>query len=173
VRRGQPGAHLPADPQRQLRRGDRLAPQPLVERLAVEERHHHVRPAAVLADVQDRDDVVVVELGGGAGLAQEPLAVDSAGGERRLERLDRDLAAEPRVLGEVHRAHPALAELAEHEVLADPRRERVGAGVRAGRGPAPGDRLVGRRGRVGAGARGFVHGSSSAAAAGGIRLPNY
>lgn len=55
-----------------------------------------------------------------ARLAHEPVAVEFVGREFRLHRLDRDLAPEFRVLGQVHRAHPAFADLLQHGVLADP-----------------------------------------------------
>ena len=53
----------------------------------------------------------MAEVGGGLDLAEEALPADG-GRELGLEHLDRDLAAVLQVLGEVHRRHPALAELA-------------------------------------------------------------
>ena len=51
-------------------RGRRL----LAQRAAGDQLHHQEEAAGLLADVVDRDDVRVVERGGGARLAQEALA---------------------------------------------------------------------------------------------------
>ena len=55
-----------------------------------------------------RQDVRVLEIGGGLDLAQEPLGADHRG-QLGAQDLDRDLAVVLEVLREVHRGHAALA----------------------------------------------------------------
>ena len=55
--------------------------------------------------------------GGGAGLPLEPLAGVPIAGEPLRQELEGHLAVQLRVLGEVHLAHPALAELLEYRVV--------------------------------------------------------
>ena len=104
----------PAD----LRRGE---PPPLRqdggERPAPEELHHEVDDPPRAADPVDRDDVGVLQLGGGAGLALE--ALDELGVERQREgqHLDRHLALELAILGPIHQRHPAPAQLLDDLVL--------------------------------------------------------
>ena len=65
------------------------------------------------------------ECGGGAGFAREPLAPDRIACVLGRQRLQRDRAAEPRVLGGVDDAHAAAADFLEHAVGADlPARQR-------------------------------------------------
>jgi hypothetical protein len=87
------------------------------ERLAAQELEHDVRRAAVLADLVDHDDVVVLAERGGARLDAEPLGLF---GLVRLQELDRDAAAEPDIAGEEHAPHPALADHLDDLVLVDP-----------------------------------------------------
>ena len=54
---------------------------PVVQRLALEERHGQEGDAAVLADLIDGDDVVVLDGGRGPGLAQEALPGRGPGGQ--------------------------------------------------------------------------------------------
>ncbi len=88
-----------------------------VERLAAHELHGEKRNAVRLLDRVDRDDVGVVQRRDGARLAPE--ALDPLRRSRHLGRqdLERDLARELRVLGQVDLAHAALAELPENPVL--------------------------------------------------------
>src|SRR3954466_233604 len=74
----------------------------------------------VLADAEDRDDVAVPEIGGRPGLAEETLhrAVVGPGGAG--EHVDRDAAAQRLLLGLVHDAHAAPADLADEPAIADP-----------------------------------------------------
>src|SRR6185436_12233370 len=98
------------------------------QRLAVQELQDDVRlaglllRAAVLADLVDDDDVVVLAARGGARLDEEALPDLGLVG---LQELDRDAAAEPEIAGEEHGPHPALAEQLDHLVLVD-----ADAGVR-------------------------------------------
>ena len=78
--------------------------------LTVDELHDDERAVLVLAEVVDRDDVGVVERGGGQGLLAE------AGAEVRIatvlgaEDLDRDVAIELGVVGAVDAGHAPLPE---------------------------------------------------------------
>ena len=82
-----------------------------------------MRLAVVHVDVVRPHDVGVVELGGGAGFDAEPLQVGRVLDAIGRQHLDGHLALHERVLGEVHLAHAALAQvpqqlvLAEHEAL--------------------------------------------------------
>ena len=62
---------------------------------------------SLLAPVVDGDDVGVVQVGGGLGLAPEPLDEARVAGELGEEHLDRHRTVEQLVAGEVHLRHPA------------------------------------------------------------------
>ena len=89
----------------------------VAERLAVDERHDVVEEAVGLARVEERQDVRMLQVRGGLDLDQEPLGADD-GGQFGLQDLERDLAVVLQVLGQVHRGHAALAELALDAVAA-------------------------------------------------------
>ena len=101
--------------------GEAPAERELVGEGAGRQELHHdpVRPV-VLGDVEDGDRAVVRHPGGGAGLAQRPLAqlfgglAGLAGWGRDL--LQGDVAAEQLVVGRPHRAHPPAAEHAQQPV---------------------------------------------------------
>ena len=79
--------------------------------MALEVLHHHVDDAVLgLAEVGDVDDVLVVDLIGGARFAEEALAQALVLGQRRVEELERDVAADELMARAVHRAHAADAE---------------------------------------------------------------
>ena len=88
----------------------RFAVQLGAERLAVDERHHVVEEAVGGAGVEERQDVRVLQRGGGLDFHHEPLGADD-GGQLRLQDLERHLAVVLEVLGQVHGGHAALAEL--------------------------------------------------------------
>ena len=90
----------------------------LLERAALQVLHGDVGAAVGLAAVVDRDDVRVVEARRGLRLAPEALDELAVLGVALGHDLERDLAAEARVLGEVHRRHAADAEAPEHAVAA-------------------------------------------------------
>ena len=73
VGRRQSPRHLPADAEHLGQRELALALQSRVERLAFEELHGQEGHAAILADLVDGDDVVVLDRRRGSGLAQEAL----------------------------------------------------------------------------------------------------
>ena len=93
----------------------------LAERLPLDERHDVEEVAVGLARVEQRQDVRVLEVGGELDLGEEPLGADD-GGELRAQNLERDLAVVPEVLGQVHRRHPACADLAFDPVTVGERR---------------------------------------------------
>ena len=68
---------------------------------ALEQLEHHERHV-VLAPVVDGDDVRVVQRGRDLGLGAEAAEERGVLGERGVQHLDRDAAAQPGVLGDVH-----------------------------------------------------------------------
>ena len=58
----------------------------------------------VLTPVVDGHDVGVVERGGELGLGPEPAQEPDIVGKARMEHFDRDAAAQPDVVGDVHAA---------------------------------------------------------------------
>ena len=89
----------------------RLGVHPGAERRPLEELHHDVRNVRFLGELEDRDDVPVIELGGGACFTVEARAhLLGVFGEVRVHQLDRDLAVEHRVEPAVQHPHPALAD---------------------------------------------------------------
>src|SRR4029453_11499841 len=96
-------------------------------RRAVEPLHRDYLPALELADVVDRADRRVIEGRGGSGLALEPF-------ERQLIRrrvdgqeLEREGAAEPRVLGLVNHTHAARTDLLDDTIVGDDAANHAGA----------------------------------------------
>ena len=117
-------AEAVGDLQRDLDRfvgGEPLVLQPRAQVRAFEQLHRQEREVALLAEVEGGDDVRVVELARGPRLQGEALlvflAVLDVVGEQ--DRLQRDHAVERRILGAVHHAHRAAAELADDLVAAD------------------------------------------------------
>ena len=81
--------------------------------VAAHELHHDHVTIAFACDVVDGDDVGVLECGGGAGLLLESAAALRVGQAVRWEDLQGDVAVQTRVMGPVHDAHAALADLFE------------------------------------------------------------
>lgn len=104
MRRREPARQIDRDLEH-ARPGDRFFG--LLEAPAAHELGDQVRLLIELSDPIDRDHVRVLDPGRGARLDQETLARLGVGLERGDE-LDRDLAGEHRVLGEVHVAHLPL-----------------------------------------------------------------
>ena len=90
--------------------GSSAAVDPVLEGAALDVLHDDEGAVLVLADVKDLDDVRVVEPGGEARLAREPLAHLVVAGEVVGEELDGDLAVELQVTGAVDRGHAAVAQ---------------------------------------------------------------
>ena len=120
VRRGERVGDLRAQGQH-ARDRQRLAPDPVLERLPFEPFHHDERPPLVLADVVDRTDVRMVQRGGRLRLPLEPLERRPARCDLLGEELDRHMAAQAGVLGVVHDAHAPAAELGHDPIVRDGR----------------------------------------------------
>jgi hypothetical protein len=90
---------------------------PLLQGDAAQQFHRDEGAAIVLADVVDRADVRVIERAGSLGFALEALERAVVAHDVVGQKLQRDGAAQPRVLGTVHHAHPAAAELIDHAVV--------------------------------------------------------
>ena len=88
------------------------------EAAALDVLHHDEVGAVLLAPVVDADDVGVVEVGGGLGLAPEPGHEVGVVGVLGEQDLDRDRPVELQVAGEEHLGHAALAEAAVQLVAA-------------------------------------------------------
>ena len=97
----------------QLALGDEL-----LEVLALEELHGHVELVVGLAEVEHRDDVRVVQLGGGASLPEEPFLVLVVRAQGRGNRFDRDGSTKDRILGTPDDSHRPGAEVADPFILA-------------------------------------------------------
>ena len=102
---------FPRDPKRVLHPELPLPPQPVPQRLALDEWHGEPELAGGLARVVDREDVRVLEPGGELDLALEPVG-PQRGGELGEKHLQGHRPVVLQVLGQVDRGHPAPAELA-------------------------------------------------------------
>src|SRR5581483_7601646 len=108
---------------------DRVRLQKILDRRAFDELHGEVILTAVLAAIDDLDDVRVVEADHGLGLALEARDEVAVAGEVDGQRLDRHPAVERGLVALVNDAHAAagdlffdleLAELPADEALAFP-----------------------------------------------------
>lgn len=88
-----------------------LTLQELSQRSPLHVRHHVIQEAVGLPGVEQRKDVGMLEVRGRLDLREEALAPDD-GSELGPEHLDGDLPIVLPVIGQVHRGHSALAELA-------------------------------------------------------------
>ena len=77
---------------------------------AVDVVHRDPQLPLVFAAIVQSDDVGMPERGGDVGLAVEPLPVLGVSGQRGRHDLQRVLAGEPRMLGQIHLAHAAGTE---------------------------------------------------------------
>src|SRR5262249_41537812 len=105
----------------------RLSPEPLPERLALEQLHGQEGGAVLLADLVDADDVVVADGGGRAGPAQGPFAGGTGRGPARQAgpssgraAADAGVRLGQRVFGAEADAHAALAEHLEDAEVPEP-----------------------------------------------------
>src|SRR5262245_24717253 len=92
---------------------DLLAQRPSVHELGDEIRHVLAARADAAADIVDLQDVRMVQRRSRARLAFETSQCLGTSRERRVDHLDRHLAAQARITGAIHRAHPAGAEEAD------------------------------------------------------------
>jgi len=118
VSRGESLGDLSAVFQRATR-GDRALHQHRPQRVARDQFHDGEAKAAVLADIEDREDVRVRKRGHGTGLAFEPRERHRIVGDLGGQHLDRDLAAETRIACAIHLAHAARAEQRDNVVRAE------------------------------------------------------
>ena len=88
-----------------------LPGEPRAERLPLDVGHGVVEQPGGFARVMEREDVGVLQPGGGLDLALEALGAEG-GAELGPQDLQRDPPAVLEVFGEVDRGHPAAAELA-------------------------------------------------------------
>ena len=138
----QTGAGVGRDPQgdgeRERRTDGADVAIELAEGLSVDQLHRMVEDAAVLTDLEDARDVLVVDLRGDPRLVQEHVAELTIVAVRREDRLQRDETLEAmfaRQAREPDGAHAALREHAEQLIAVEtiPRRKRG----RGGRCEAP------------------------------------
>ena len=106
---------LAGDAHRVVHRELLLAGDPVAERLPLDVRHHVVdqwpRSIGDRTGVEERQDVGMLQLGGGPDLGEEALGAE-LGGEIGMQQLDRHLAVVLEVVREIDRGHAARAELA-------------------------------------------------------------
>ena len=120
---------LGGDPKRRVHRQLPLPPEPVAERLALDERHGEPELAGGLARVVDREDVRVLQPGGELDLALEALGAERVS-EIGVQHLERDRPVVPQVLGEEDGGHAAAPELALEGVRCGERRLQLRAQVR-------------------------------------------
>ena len=94
-------------------RSEGFAGELRAQRVALQQLLDDIRRAVVLADVVDRGDVGVIQDAGGPRLLLEAAQASGVLRERRRQHLDRDLAAEPRILRAVDLAHAPGADRVE------------------------------------------------------------
>ena len=90
-----------------------------VERLALDELHRQETDAVGFLGRVDGDDVRVIEGGDGAGFAREAFEPRRIAGHVGRQHLERDVAAEPRIVRAIHLAHAACAERGDDLIRAD------------------------------------------------------
>ena len=118
VRRVERVRHLGAKREHLLHR-QRAFGNAVLQRLPVEQFHHHELLALMIADVVERADVRVVQARDHPCFAQEALHDLAIGLGLVGQELDRHLAAEAGVFGLVHHPHAARAEARQHAVVRD------------------------------------------------------
>ena len=99
--------------------GSAAVRQRVVERSPLDELHRHERHAVLFFDREDGDDVGMVERGHGAGFTPESRQALRIGGDLGRQHLERDIAAEPRIVRAIDVAHPAGTEGRQDLVGAD------------------------------------------------------
>ena len=101
------------------------------QRLPLDQLHDEEGLALVLADVVDRTDVGMVQGGGGAGLALEPLQALGILGILLGQELEGHAAAEAGILGLVDDPHAAASQWLQGAVVGDGLADRDGARIAA------------------------------------------
>ncbi len=117
----------------------RPAGQPLGQAIPFDEAHRVVMTALVLAELENRHDARMLQLGGGRGLGVEAFDVLRAGETAAEDHLQGHHAVEPDLAGLEDDAHAAASDLLDQLVVAEQRalfnipaagRRRAGARVR-------------------------------------------
>ena len=103
--------HLGRDPHGDLDRELLLPPEPVAQRFALDVGHDVVGGAAHLAGVVQREDVGMLQVGGGLDLLQEPLGADHRG-QLGAQHLEGHRSVVLQVAGEEDGRHPARAQFA-------------------------------------------------------------
>jgi hypothetical protein len=109
--------HLPRDPDRLVHAELGFAIELGTEGFAVDERHDVEEEAIRRTAIEQGQDVWMLERRRGGDLLHEALGPEH-GGQLGLQHLEGDPPPVLQVLGEVHRGHSALAELALDQVAA-------------------------------------------------------
>ena len=122
------GRHFGGNPDGVGHRELFLPGEPVAHRFPLHVWHDIEEKAVGLPAVEEREDVGMLEVGGGLDLAQEPLGADDRG-QLGPQHLDRDLAVVPEVLGEIDGGHPPLPDLFEESVAAGQGFRETGQGV--------------------------------------------
>lgn len=116
VRRRQCGGNLRRD-RCDVAEQQRTARDARLQRLARTVGHDDERDASVVEDFMDLGDVGMFQRAGRARLAKE--AAGCVRIARGVQRLERDRASELKILGEIHDAHAAGAELPQQPEMSD------------------------------------------------------
>src|SRR5207244_838075 len=98
---------------------ERAAANPMPERMALQELHHDVRLAFVLANIVNGANVRMIQGGGGAGLTAEPFERLRLVGELIGQKLKRYVAAKSCVFTSVDHPHAAASKLVMDPVMSD------------------------------------------------------
>jgi hypothetical protein len=100
-----------------LGNGQRPFTDSMPQRFSIEQFHDDEPLAMILADVEQRADVRVIQRRSDARLALKALERVAISGQLRRQQLERHLPPEPRVFGSVDDSHAAVAELFDDAVV--------------------------------------------------------
>ena len=95
----------------------RLSRKASGETLAFDQRHDDVDDATALVDRIDRDDAGMTQLRGRLRLTQKACLDVGVEGQLRWQRLDRDMAMEPKVQRAEDSGHAAATDLGFYQIL--------------------------------------------------------
>ena len=116
----EPGGRLAADADDFLQRQLPVFLEKLIEGRAFEQLHCKKGNAAVFVHLVNADDIIALQSGGGAGLAQESSFGSLIRGELRQHHLERDPAIKIRIVRQEHHSHSALAENRKNAIRTKP-----------------------------------------------------
>jgi hypothetical protein len=102
-----------------LIRHQAASPQPVGQRFSLDVLEHDGHLSIDFEDVVHGRDVRVIDRGGRAGLGHHLFARDRARRFGPGKQLERNFTIEPRVVGEVDRAHAASPKRARHAIGTD------------------------------------------------------